>query len=161
MPCRIPRARGAFSGYPLRPMVQIQIEYEGDLRCRAVHGPSGTELRTDAPADNQGQARSFSPTDLVATGSGTCMLTIMGIAAEKHGWDLRGATATVEKHMIADPARRIERLEIVLRIPGDFDERARTTLERAAMACPIHRTLDGKVELPVRFEWTQARVREA
>jgi putative redox protein len=142
-------------------MVQIQIEYEGDLTCRAVHGPSGTVMRTDAPADNQGQARSFSPTDLVATGSGTCLLTIMGIAAAKHGWDITGATATVEKHMIADPKRRIERIEIVLRIPGEHDERARTTLERAAMACPIHRTLETVVELPVRFEWAGSGVREA
>ena len=141
-------------------MVQIHIEYQGDLGCRAVHGPSGSELRTDAPADNQGQARSFSPTDLIATGSGTCLLTIMGIAAAKHDWDISGASATVEKHMVADPERRIERLEIVLRIPGEFDQRARAILERAAMACPIHRTLERVVEMPVRFEWVAPSVRE-
>jgi organic hydroperoxide reductase OsmC/OhrA len=66
-------------------LVQIQIRYEGDLRCASVHGPSGTELSTDAPVDNQGRGESFSPTDLVATALGTCMLTTMGIVAKRHG----------------------------------------------------------------------------
>jgi putative redox protein len=136
-------------------MVEIQVEYQGALRCRAVHGPSGVELWTDAPVDNHGKGESFSPTDLVATSSGTCMLTIMGIAAAKHGWDLKGATATVVKHMLAEPVRRIGKLEVVLKVPGEFDERARTTLERAAMTCPVHATLGAAgVELPVRFEWS-------
>lgn len=137
-------------------MVRIDVTYEGGLRTRAVHGPSGTELVTDPPVDNQGQGESFSPTDLVATALGTCMLTIMGIAAEKHGWSLVGATATVQKHMVADPARRIEKLEVVIRVPGERDERERKVLERAALGCPVHNTLGGRVELPVRFEWTGA-----
>jgi putative redox protein len=84
------------------------------------------------------------------------MLTIMGIAAEKHGWPLTGTTATVEKRMVADPARRIEALEVVIRVVGDHDERARKVLERAALGCPVHTTLGGRVELPVRFEWAGA-----
>jgi len=133
-------------------MVHIDITYEGGLRTRAVHGPSGTVLITDPPLDNQGQGESFSPTDLVATGLGTCMLTIMGIVAERHGWPMAGASARVVKKMAADP-RRIAELEVVIRVPGGHDERARTTLERAAHGCPVHTTLDGKVAMPVRFEW--------
>jgi putative redox protein len=135
-------------------MVEIEVEYQGGLRCRAVHGPSGAELLTDAPVDNQGQGASFSPTDLLATSVGACMLTIMGIAAERHDWDLTGAKANLKKRMAADPARRISEVEVVVTILGDFDERARTTLERAALACPVHTTLKGSgVDLPVRFEW--------
>lgn len=133
-------------------MVHIDITYEGGLRTRAVHGPSGTVLLTDPPLDNQGKGESFSPSDLVATGLGTCMLTIMGIVAERHGWPMVGATAHVVKKMAADP-RRIAELEVVIRVPGGHDERARTALERAAHGCPVHATLDGKVAMPVRFEW--------
>ena len=134
-------------------MVHIDLTYVGDLRTRATHGPSGTELVTDAPVDNHGRGESFSPTDLVATALASCMLTILGIAAEKHGWDVRGSRARVAKHMVADPARRIGRLEVELHIAGDHDERARTTLERAALSCPVHRTLGDSVEMPVHFHW--------
>ena len=133
-------------------MVHIDITYQGGLRTRAVHGPSGTSLITDPPVDNQGKGESFSPTDLVATGLGACMLTIMGIVAARHGWPLEGAHAHVVKKMAADP-RRIAELEVVIRVPGGHDERARAALERAAATCPVHATLDGKVAMPVRFEW--------
>src|SRR5438132_10871823 len=110
-------------------MVQIDITYQGDLRCQAKHGPSGTILQTDAPVDNLGKGESFSPTDLVATALGTCILTTMAIVAERHGWSLAGASITVEKHMVADPVRRIGKLEVRVRIPGSFDAKARETLE--------------------------------
>src|SRR5262245_52803974 len=111
-------------------MVRIETVYEGGLRCRAVHGPSRVELRTDAPVDNRGKGESFSPTDLVATALGTCILTTMGIVAERHGWDMTGASASVEKVMVADPARRIGRLEVVVRMPQSLDAEARAVLER-------------------------------
>jgi len=134
-------------------LVQIQIRYEGGLRTRATHGPSGTELVTDAPVDNQGKGESFSPTDLVATAVGSCMLTIMGIVADRHGWDLIGAEATVEKRMAADPARRISEVEVIIRVPQALDEKAQRALEKAAHSCPVHVTLGDRVELPMRFEW--------
>src|SRR5262245_16249532 len=99
-------------------MVTVEDFYEGDLRCTAKHGPSGAELRTDAPKDNQGRGESFSPTDLVATALGTCMLTTMGIVAKRHGWPLEGGHARVEKHMIADPHRRIQKLVAELTLPA-------------------------------------------
>ena len=95
-------------------MVTISVVYEGELRCRATHDPSGEELRTDAPVDNHGRGESFSPTDLVGVAMGTCMVTIMGIAADKRGLDLTGTTVRVEKRMVADPKRRIGALEIVI-----------------------------------------------
>jgi putative redox protein len=134
-------------------MVEIQIRYEGNLSCRAVHVPSGAELRTDAPRDNQGRGESFSPTDLVATALGTCMMTLMGIVARRNEWDLTGTEVRVVKKMVADPLRRIGELEVVIRVPRDFDARARETMEHAALTCPVHVSLPDKVARPVRFEW--------
>lgn len=136
-------------------MVRITTTYEGALRTRAIHGPSGTELVTDPPVDNQGKGESFSPTDLVATALGSCMLTIMGIVAERHEWPLAGATCVVEKHMASDP-RRIATLDVVITIPGAWDDKQKKALETAALGCPVHRTLHGNVEMPVRFVWGQA-----
>ena len=135
-------------------MVRIDVEYLGDLRCRSVHAPSGNQLVTDAPVDNQGKGEAFSPTDLVATALATCVLTTMGIVAQRHGWDLSGSHATVEKVMVNNPHRRIGRLELVVRVPAGLDERARKTLERTAHTCPVHHSLLPEVELPMRFEWT-------
>ncbi len=134
-------------------MVRIEIDYQDSLRCLARHVPSGIVLQTDAPLDNQGKGESFSPTDLAATALGTCMLTTMGIVAARHGWDLSGASASVEKEMVSDPARRIGRLTVVIRVPGALDQRARTTLERTALTCPVHHSLSPSVEIPLCFEW--------
>lgn len=134
-------------------MVNIQIEYQGDLRCKATHGPSGTELSTDAPKDNQGRGESFSPTDLVATALGTCMLTIMGIAARTHNIDISGATATVAKEMTAAAPRRIQRLVVKIHVPHALSPADREKLERAAYTCPVHKSLHPDVEVPVEFTW--------
>lgn len=137
-------------------MVRIHSIYRGELRCEATHGPSSSELVTDAPVDNQGRGEAFSPTDLVATALATCMLTTMGIAAQKHGWVLEGATADVEKGMVAEPVRRIGELAVVIRVPdqsGPRSERERTVLERAALTCPVHKSLGPEVEIPITFHW--------
>ena len=136
-------------------MVTIHVLYQGDLRTQSTHGPSKTTLITDAPVDNQGKGASFSPTDLVATALGTCMLTTMGIVAKRHGWVLDGATCTVEKHMVADPERRIGKLTVTIRMP-EFGEKERTILERTAFTCPVHKSLHPKVEIPVTFHWGAA-----
>jgi putative redox protein len=139
-------------------MVEIRVEYEGGLHCRVEHGPSRASFATDAPVDNQGKGESFSPTDLVATALGACMLTTMGIVAERHGWKLDGATARVEKSMVADPVRRIGKLAVAIRIPGNFDARTREVLERTAHTCPVHKSLHPSVEIPVVFEWDRTSV---
>jgi len=134
-------------------MVDIQIEYQGDLHCKATHGPSGAELTTDAPRDNQGRGESFSPTDLVATALGTCMLTIMGIAARTLNIDIAGATAAVEKEMTATPPRRIQRLAVRIHVPHATSPADREKLERAAHTCPVHKSLHPDVQIPIEFTW--------
>lgn len=141
-----------------RTMTTIETSYTGQLRTEAVHVQSRSQLVTDAPVDNHGRGESFSPTDLVATALGSCMLTIMGIVADRHGWDLTPATASMTKVMAADPVRRIARIEVTLRIPGSFDSKARTALEKAAMGCPVHATLGSSVEMPVKFVWDPVEV---
>src|SRR5271167_2297796 len=122
-------------------MVAIQIEYQGDLHCQAVHGPSGTILTTDAPKDNHGRGESFSPTDLVATALGTCMLTIMGIVAERDGLDLNGTIVTVAKEMVMSPVRRIGRLTVDIHVPAELREEDQKRLKTAALTCPVHKSL--------------------
>jgi len=134
-------------------MVSIQLEYEGDLHCKAVHGPSGTVLSTDAPKDNQGRGESFSPTDLVATALGSCILTILGIQARTLEIDLSGATATVEKEMTSTPPRMIQRLSVKIRVPRAVSPENRQKLERAAHTCPVHKSLHPDVEKPIDFTW--------
>ena len=136
-------------------MVEIKIRYEGQLRCAATHGPSGTDVLTDAPVDNRGRGESFSPTDLLATALGTCMLTIMGIRAEALGLDLEGAQVRVTKHMVADPARRVGRLEVLLELPAVPPEQ-RPELEQAAHTCPVARSIDPRIALEVDFAWGSA-----
>jgi putative redox protein len=134
-------------------MVQIDISYQGQLRCQATHAPSGTTLLTDAPRDNQGKGESFSPTDLVATALGTCILTTMGILAQRQGINLEGTTVKVTKEMIADPLRRIARLETHIHIPNKLAPEDRQRLESAAHTCPVHKSLHPSVEAPIIFHW--------
>jgi putative redox protein len=134
-------------------MVNIQVEYQGELHCKATHGPSGAELNTDAPKDNQGRGESFSPTDLVATALGACMLTIMGIAARTQNIDISGATASVEKEMTATPPRRIERLTVKIHVPRSPSPADKEKLERAAHTCPVHKSLHPDVQIPIEFTW--------
>jgi len=135
--------------------VHISTNYLGELRCESTHGPSQTKLLTDAPVDNLGKGESFSPTDLVATALGTCMATTMGIFAQRHEIDLRGLRVTVEKEMIKEPPRRIARLTTELHLPLPATHPQREALERAALGCPVHRSLHGDVELPVKFFWQE------
>ena len=134
-------------------MVAIQFEYQGDLHCTAVHGPSGTGLNTDAPTDNQGRGESFSPTDLVATALGTCMLTVMGIMARTLNIDIAGTTATVEKEMTTAAPRRIASLTVKIQVPRSVSLEDREKLERAAHTCPVHKSLHPDVQAPVEFTW--------
>ena len=134
-------------------MVAIQVEYQGDLHCKAVHGPSGTELNTDAPKDNQGRGESFSPTDLVATALGTCMLTVMGIMARTLEIDIAGTTATVEKEMTASAPRMIKSLAVKIHVPHSVTPENQLKLERAAHTCPVHKSLHPDVQTPIEFTW--------
>jgi putative redox protein len=138
--------------------VQIDIVYRGELRCAATHGPSQTQILTDAPVDNHGKGESFSPTDLVATAFGTCMLTVMGIFAARHEIDLSGTTVTVQKEMTAVPVRRIARLATEMRVPLPGDHPQRAALENAALTCPVFQSLHPEMEKPVNFTWSAVGV---
>ena len=120
----------------------------------ATHGPSGTTLATDAPVDNQGRGETYSPTDLVAGALGYCMLTIMGMTARKLGLELKGARVEVIKEM-TPPPRRIEKLitEIWIPLPRSADPQGQ--LERAALTCPVHRSLLAEIKKPVVFHWQE------
>ena len=134
-------------------MVRILTEYQGDLHCTSVHTPSKTELATDAPVDNQGRGESFSPTDLIATSLGTCMLTTMGIVARTLDFDLTGATATVEKEMSSVSPRRIVRLNVAIRVPRGARPEIQQRLENAANACPVKKSIHPDIETPIEFTW--------
>lgn len=134
-------------------MVQISIRYDGELHCEAVHDPSGAKISTDAPIDNNGKGESFSPTDLVATALGTCMSTILAMTAERHGFDVRGTTVSVNKEMSKDAPRRIIGLASEMHIPLPSDCPQRDLLEQAALNCPVHKSLPDEIERPVIFFW--------
>lgn len=136
-------------------MTKMKAKYLGDLQVECAHPGSGVRLRTDAPVDNNGQGRSFSPTDLLASSLVACMFTIMGIYARTAGLDIEGATAEYEKRMSASP-RSVAGIDVLVRMPAKgYSQADRTKLERAALSCPIHATLKGNVEMNVRFDWTE------
>jgi putative redox protein len=134
-------------------MVQIDVEYEGKLRCSAKHEPSGATLLTDAPKDNQGNGEAFSPTDLVATALGTCIVTTMGIVAKRLNVELAGARLRVQKEMIATPTRRIAKLTVEFHGPGHVTEDQRRQLEAVGRACPVYKSLHPDIQTPITFAW--------
>jgi putative redox protein len=136
-----------------RVMVEIKAVYEGQLRCIATHGPSGATVATDAPKDNMGKGEAFSPTDLVATALGTCMLTTMGIVALRNNIDMTGARVRVTKEMVSQPSRRIGTLGVEIVMPRAMSAEDQQRLENAALACPVHKSLHPDVQLPVTFKW--------
>jgi len=133
--------------------VTIDIEYSGDLHCVATHGPSGARFTTDAPVDNGGKGEFFSPTDLVATGLGACLTTVMGLCANRTGLDITGTTVRVVKEMSADTPRRIAALTALVRFPRDYAPADRQRLERTAHTCPVRQSLHPEVRVEITFEY--------
>ena len=132
------------------------IIYEGNLRTVCTHQRSGSIVETDAPVDNNGKGERFSPTDLVATALGTCMLTIMGMRAREMKVDLQGVRINVEKIMGANP-RRISGVNLTFHFPDilSIDEKQQTILERAAHTCPVIYSLNPDIDIQVDFKWKQ------
>ena len=127
-----------------------RVEYKGELRTEAVHLKSGKTIITDAPIDNQGKGEAFSPTDLVATALGSCMITIMGIVAEREGIILNGTTAEVEKVMATSP-RRIGEVKIKIKFIKKLNRDQKNKLERAAKSCPVSGSLSENLKETVEF----------
>jgi uncharacterized OsmC-like protein len=130
--------------------VEITGDYTGGLKMRLRHGPSGAEIPTAAPADNLGDGSSFSPTDLLAASLGACMVTTMGIVAQREGIPFDGAAFSLEKHMRSDP-RRVDVLPVVIRMPRGLTDEQRTRLEHVARTCPVDRSLHPDVRREVTF----------
>lgn len=133
--------------------VTIDLVYEGDLHCLATHVPSGKTLATDAPVDNGGKGETFSPTDLVATALGSCVVTIMGIVAKKNNLSIDGAKVRVVKEMMSDPVRRIGSLAVTVTLPAGcrLSDSDRQKLENAAKVCPVKQSLHSDTK--VSIEW--------
>ena len=131
-------------------MNTFEIKYQGNLRTTATHLDSNSEINTDAPKDNHGLGEAFSPTDMVCSALASCILTIMAIAVEKNGINIKGTKAMVEKTMGNNP-RRISKIDIELTFPMDYDSKTKTILERAALNCPVHHTLSNEVEKNINF----------
>jgi len=133
-------------------MNTYEITYSGNLRTSALHVDSTEMIHTDAPKDNEGLGESFSPTDLLCTALGSCILTIMAIAARKKGIELKGTTASVKKTMRSNP-RMIDQIDVVIHFDSDFDEKTKIILERAAHQCPVHRSISSKVKKNIVFRY--------
>ncbi len=132
-------------------MVKIQATYDGELRCTATHGPSGTKLITDAPVDNMGKGESFSPTDLLATSMLTCIMTIVGIRAQSKDIDISGMKGTVEKSMEANP-RRVGKLEINISLPNNLSIEDRSWLITEGCNCPVCHSVSENMEVDITFD---------
>ena len=133
-------------------MNTFEVKYDGNLRTTAVHLDSGSKIYTDAPKDNHGLGEKFSPTDMLCSSLASCILTIMAIAIEKNGIDIKNTIATVKKTMVSNP-RRISKIDINLVFPRDYDIKIKTILERAAKNCPVHHSLSEKIEKNISFKY--------
>jgi uncharacterized OsmC-like protein len=131
-----------------------QVIYLGELRTTAKHEQSGSSIETDAPIDNHGKGERFSPTDLVATALASCMLTIMGIAANTHNIDITNTQCNVEKIMETAP-RRIGKINIEVHFPKNntYSEKEKMILEKAALTCPVMESLHPDCIKSIQFLW--------
>jgi len=129
-----------------------KVTYLGNLRAESTHIKSNNSFITDAPLDNNGKGEAFSPTDTVATGLASCMLTVMGIKARDMDIDMSGTTAEVSKTMASAP-RRISEIEIVVNFPFQASEKTKKILEHIAKTCPVHYSLHPDIEKDIRFNW--------
>ncbi|NSL88128.1 OsmC family protein [Chitinophaga sp. Mgbs1] len=135
-------------------MQTAEIIYSGELRTTATHLQSGSVIETDAPVDNNGKGERFSPTDLVATALGSCMLTIMGIKARDNNWNIEGTKVSIKKIMGTDP-RRITGINVVFDFPAghNLGDKERTILERAAHTCPVAYSVHPDIKQDITFNW--------
>lgn len=134
-------------------MLTIHVQYTGNKKCDLVH-PEGATLRTDAPKDIGGDASAFSPTDLVASGLASCILTTIAMFAERHNISVAGAKASVEKHMSVPPSpRRIARLPVIVTLPASVPVEMRERIEKVGHTCPVHASLHPEVDAPIEYRY--------
>ncbi|MEG0724804.1 MAG: OsmC family protein [Mucinivorans sp.] len=131
----------------------IKTIYKGDLRTEATHLQSGTTITTDAPTDNHGRGESFSPTDLLSAALGSCMLTIMGIAAQTHNFSIDGTEVEITKVMATEP-RRIGQIIVEFTFPkNNYTDKEQMIIRAAALSCPVAQSLSEKLIQSIRFNF--------
>ncbi|WP_285010644.1 OsmC family protein [Pedobacter faecalis] len=134
-------------------MATSKITYNGGLRTTSVHERSGNTITTDAPVDNKGKGEAFSPTDLLATSLGNCMLTIVGIAANEHGFDIDGTTCEITKIMAEGP-RRVSEIIVEFQFPdNNYSDKVKAIIERSAHTCPVAYSLHPDIKQTVTFNY--------
>ena len=136
-------------------MSTATARYAGQLRTEATHVASGNVIQTDAPTDNHGRGEAFSPTDLVSTALGSCMMTIMGIVAERHQLNIVNSTFDVVKHMSTEAPRRIAQIDVTFTLPATLLPNDRALLERAAYTCPVTLSLHPDIRQNVVFNYAE------
>lgn len=129
-----------------------KVTYLGNLRTSCEHLRSGDTFITDAPIDNNGLGEAFSPTDTVATGLASCMITMMGIKAKGLEVDLTNTVAEVTKHMETNP-RRISKIEVKLSLPASVTVKNRKILEHTANTCPVNYSLHPEIVREISYQW--------
>ena len=134
-------------------MTKVKCSYLGDLNCEAIHLQSGSLIKTDAPLDHFGKGESFSPTDLLATSLGTCLLTIMAIKAKSKGFELEGIYLHIEKLMTQNSERKIKELIIDIFIPGGTSNKIIDFLKKASEDCPVTRNLSQEIEIKINWHY--------
>lgn len=134
-------------------MATSKITYQGGLRTSSVHLASGTTITTDAPIDNKGKGEAFSPSDLLATSLGNCMLTIIGIAANEHGFNIDSTTAEITKVMDVNP-RRVVEIVVNLKFPAnDYSDKTKAIIERSAKTCPVANSIHPDIKQSITFNY--------
>ena len=135
-------------------MSEFKISYKGELRTEIEHVDSSAKIVTDAPRDNQGLGRSFSPTDLVASSLASCMITIIGIAKRTHNLNINQMSAKVTKIMSDSLPRKISAIKLNLNINGELDKKSKIIIERSAHTCPVHNSLHPDIDIQLTFNYS-------
>jgi putative redox protein len=134
-------------------MPTIETVYSGELRTKARHVASGNEIITDAPPDNQGKGEAFSPSDLLSASLGSCMLTIMGIAARTHEFSIEGTRIEVTKIMASNP-RRVSEIRVEFYMPDtQYTQKQKEILDKAARTCPVALSIHPDINQQINFHW--------
>lgn len=134
-------------------MKTSKIIYTGNLSTEAVHLQSGSSITTDAPLDNNGKGQAFSPTDLLATSLGCCMLTVMGIVAQRHSINMDGTQIEITKVMESNP-RRVSEIIVEFSFPkNNYSEKDKQLLEHTAHTCPVAKSLSSELKQTVIFNY--------
>lgn len=134
-------------------MPTSKITYLGDLRTKAVHMSSNTEIITDAPVDNQGKGEAFSPTDLIATAYASCMLTIIGIGAKGHGFSIDGTTVEVTKVMGDNPRRIVEIIADINFPPNNYTDKQKDFFRLVSQTCPVAKSIHPDIKQTIKFNF--------